>query len=146
MRLLADRTRHLIAAARRNDPVEAPFQLLQRPLTHREVLAKPLERLALAYLTQARLERINPFENLRPYDIQASIGVTVNYLFIRGTRGESRAIRQRRNPGREGPGIGSQSSKKSLAGPDDENRQTRTSHATASKNSVINSTHIQACS
>ena len=43
-----------IAAARRRDPVEALFHLLEQPVAHRDVLARPLERLALAYLTQAR--------------------------------------------------------------------------------------------
>ena len=44
----------LTRAARRRDPVEALFQLLEEPLAHRDVLAEPLERLALAYLTQVR--------------------------------------------------------------------------------------------
>jgi malonyl-CoA decarboxylase len=75
--------------------------LLEQPLAHREVLAQPLELLALAYLTQARqngklydpvatfhlsngarLERINTFGNLRPYGLHASFGVTVNYRYL----------------------------------------------------------------
>jgi malonyl-CoA decarboxylase len=99
--LLADHARNLTAAGGRRDPVEALFQLLEQPLAHREVLAQPLQRLALAYLTQvrqngklydpvatfhlsngARLERINPFGNLRPYGLQASFGVTVNYRYL----------------------------------------------------------------
>jgi malonyl-CoA decarboxylase len=101
LRLLADHARNLTAAGGRRDPVEALFQLLEQPLAHREVLAQPLQRLALAYLTQvrqkgklydpvatfhlsngARLERINPFGNLRPYGLQASFGVTVNYRYL----------------------------------------------------------------
>jgi malonyl-CoA decarboxylase len=101
MSLLADHSRDLIAAARRSDPMEALFHLLAGPLAHREVLKRPLERLALAYLTQARqngklydpvalfhlsngarLERINTFGNLRPYGMQASFGVTVNYRYL----------------------------------------------------------------
>jgi len=101
LRLLADDARNLIAAGRRNDPVEALFQLLKEPLAHREVLERPLERLALAYLTQvrqngklydpvatfhlsngARLERINTFGNLRPYGLRDSFGVTVNYRYM----------------------------------------------------------------
>jgi malonyl-CoA decarboxylase len=100
-RLLADYARTLIAAGRRRDPVEALFHLLEQPLAHREVLARPLERLALAYLTQAclngrlydpvatfhlsngaRLERINTFGNLRPYGLRDSFGVTVNYRYL----------------------------------------------------------------
>ncbi len=101
-RLLADFGPALTAAARRNDSVEAFLHLIKQPLAHRETLAAPLERLALAYLTKARgrdgrlydpvatfhlsngarLERINPFGNLRPYGIDASLGVTVNYRYL----------------------------------------------------------------
>ena len=100
-RLLADDSRNLTQAARRRDPVEALLQLLEEPLAHRNVLAKPLERLALAYLTQvreggklydpvatfhlsngARLERINSFGNLRSYGLKASFGVTANYRYL----------------------------------------------------------------
>ena len=100
-RLLADYARNLSAEGRRRDTVEALFHLLEQPLARRDVLAKPLERLALAYLTQARqngklydpvatfhlsngarLERINPFGNLRPYGLRDSFGVTVNYRYL----------------------------------------------------------------
>jgi malonyl-CoA decarboxylase len=100
-RLLADHARNLTQAARCPDPIDALFRLLERPLVHRDVLGQPLERLALAYLTQvrqggklydpvatfhlsngARLERINPFGNLRSYGLQASFGVTVNYRYL----------------------------------------------------------------
>ena len=100
-RLLADYTRDLTAAARHRDPVEALFRLLEHPLSHRDILAAPLERLALAYLAKAhykgrlydpvatfhlangaRLERINAFGNLRPYGLEASFGVTANYRYL----------------------------------------------------------------
>src|SRR6202795_1326010 len=100
-RLLADYARDLTKAAGRRDPVDAFFRLLEQPLSHRDVLAAPLERLALAYLTMAhrdgklydsvatfhlsngaRLERINAFGNMRPYGVEASFGVTVNYRFL----------------------------------------------------------------
>jgi len=100
-RLLADYARELTAAAKRKDPVDAFFYLLEKPLVHREVLAAPLQRVALAYLTKARkdgklydqvatfhlsngarLERINPAGNVRPYGLEASFGVTVNYRYI----------------------------------------------------------------
>ena len=100
-RLLADYARELTAAAKRKDPTEAFFHLLEKPLAHRQVLAAPLERVALAYLTKARkdgklydqvatfhlsngarLERINPAGNVRPYGLEASFGVTVNYRYI----------------------------------------------------------------
>jgi malonyl-CoA decarboxylase len=100
-RLLADYARDLTAAAGRRDPAEALFHLLEQPLSHRETLAAPLRRLALAYLTKARrdgkvydpvtafhlsngarLERINDFGNLRPYGLTASFGVTANYRYM----------------------------------------------------------------
>jgi malonyl-CoA decarboxylase len=99
--LLADYARDLTAAAGRRDPVKALSFLLQQPLSHRDVLAAPLQRLALAYLTQARhngnlydpvatfhlsngarIERINAFGNLRPYGVESSFGVTVNYRYL----------------------------------------------------------------
>jgi malonyl-CoA decarboxylase len=100
-RLLTDFARELTAAAKRRDPVEALFHLLEQPVAHREVLAAPLERLAVAYVTRAhqngklydpvatfhlsngaRLERIYAFGNLRPYGLEASFGVTANYRYL----------------------------------------------------------------
>ena len=100
-RLLADYARDLTATAGRRDPVEAFYFLLEHPLSRREILAAPLQRLALAYLTKAhrdgklydpvatfhlsngaRLERINPYGILRPYGLEESFGVTVNYRYI----------------------------------------------------------------
>ena len=100
-RLLADYAGDLTSATRERDPVEAFHDLLQKPLENRKVLAGPLERLALAYLTEARdggrfydpvasfhlangarLERINAFGNLRPYGLEASFGLTVNYRYL----------------------------------------------------------------
>jgi len=102
-RLLSEYSRELASAGGSRDPVEALFKLLQDPLVHRRVLAEPLEQLALAYLTRARrgtklydpvatfhlsngarLERINAFGNLRPYGMEASFGVTVNYRYLPG--------------------------------------------------------------
>jgi malonyl-CoA decarboxylase len=101
VRILADYVHHLTSAAGVRDPVDALFRLLDHPLAHRDVLAAPLRRLALAYLTKlrhdgklydpvalfhlsngARLERINAFGNLRPYGLEASYGVTVNYRYM----------------------------------------------------------------
>jgi len=100
-RLLVDDASYLMQAARRRDPVEALFVLLEKPLANKSVLKRPLERLALAYLTQvrqkgklydpvatfhlsngARIERINAFGNLRPYGLKDSFGVTVNYRYL----------------------------------------------------------------
>ncbi|HUK51822.1 MAG TPA: malonyl-CoA decarboxylase family protein [Candidatus Binatia bacterium] len=100
-RLLADFHKELISAAGRKDSVDALFHLLKDPVRHRQVLIEPLRRLATAYLTQARcggrrcdsvaafhlsngarLERVNPFGNLRPYGLKDSFGVTVNYRYL----------------------------------------------------------------
>lgn len=101
-RLLTDYSKSLTGAAGGQDCVEAFFRLCKEPLAHREVLAAPLRRLALAYLTKARgrgaklydpvatfhlsngarLERVNAFGNLRPYGLEASLGVTVNYRYV----------------------------------------------------------------
>jgi len=100
-RLLADFSRDLMVASSRRDSVDAFFHLLENPVAHRTILAAPLNRLALAYLTcahrdgklydqvatfhlanGARLERINPFGNLRPYGLEASVGLTVNYRYV----------------------------------------------------------------
>jgi malonyl-CoA decarboxylase len=100
-RVLAEYSHTLTAAAGSRDSVDALFLLLEKPLVHRKVLAAPLRRLALAYLTKARrdgklcdpvatfhlsngarLERINDFGNQRPYGLKASFGVTVNYRYM----------------------------------------------------------------
>jgi malonyl-CoA decarboxylase len=100
-RLLADSAAKLAAAAGRKDPVDALLHLLKDPVRHRQVLTEPLRLLALAYLTQARLngklydpvaafhlsngarlERINPFGNLRPYGLKDSYGVTASYRYL----------------------------------------------------------------
>src|SRR6266404_9407977 len=46
--LLADYTATLTKAARRRDPVEAFFSLLEEPVANRDVLAAPLSRMAFA--------------------------------------------------------------------------------------------------
>lgn len=100
-RLLEDYALKLTRASGRSDPVDALFHLLKQPLSHRIVLTPVLERLALAYLTQAhigaklydpvatfhfsngaRLEGVNAFGNLRAYGIEASFGLTVNYRYL----------------------------------------------------------------
>lgn len=100
-RLLEDFAPILTSAAGKRDPVEAFLRLLEKPLDRRRALDGPLQRVALAYLTHARkdgklydpvaffhlsngarLERINPYGNLRPYGIQESFGVTVNYRYV----------------------------------------------------------------
>jgi len=101
VRLLEDYAPKLTRASGRSDPADALFHLLKQPLSHRSVLAPVLERVALAYLTQARLgaklydpvatfhfsngarlEGINAFGNLRSYGMEASFGVTVNYRYL----------------------------------------------------------------
>ncbi|HEX4003691.1 MAG TPA: malonyl-CoA decarboxylase family protein [Candidatus Acidoferrales bacterium] len=100
-RLLADFAAQLTGTSRRRDSVDALFHLLEDPVAHREALAEPLERLALAYLAKARekgklydpvaqfhlangarLEHVNAFGNLRRYGLEASFGVTANYRYL----------------------------------------------------------------
>jgi malonyl-CoA decarboxylase len=100
-RLMDDFSDELAAATGKTDAVDALFKLLQQPTEHQKVLAAPLRRLALAYITHyrkngkpfdvvasfhfsngARLESIDPFANLRPYGLHDSFGVMVNYRYI----------------------------------------------------------------
>jgi len=100
-RLLTDFAAQLTGTSRRRDAVDALFHLLENPVEHREALAAPLERLALAYLARARdkgklydpvalfhlangarLEQVNAFGNLRRYGIEASFGMTANYRYL----------------------------------------------------------------
>jgi malonyl-CoA decarboxylase len=100
-RLTGEWAASLERAAGRRDAVEALLHLLKDPLHHQVILAEPLRRLALAYLTQARregklydpvatfhlyngarIEHINAFGNLRPYGVKDSFGVTVNYRYL----------------------------------------------------------------
>ncbi len=102
LRLLDEYVPVLTAEGHDQDPVKALFRLLEDPIAHRKVLAAPLERLGLAYLTkvhkneklydsvavfhlsngQQRLERVNAFGNARPYGLEASFGLTVNYKYL----------------------------------------------------------------
>ena len=100
-RLLGEYASKLVQEAKKPDPVDALFHLLEDPLSHRDVLAKPLHRLALAYLTQARfknhlvdpvarfhlsngarLERVNRFGNARSYGLSDSFGLMANYRYV----------------------------------------------------------------
>ncbi len=100
-RLVEEFSQSLIQTSGQADVVDALFHLLKDPLAHQKVLAAPLRRLTLAYLTQlrsgdkpydqvaqfhfsngARLEAIDPFANLRPYGLRDSFGVMVNYRYV----------------------------------------------------------------
>jgi malonyl-CoA decarboxylase len=98
-RLLKDFATDLKSEGGTADPVDALCELLKNPAKHQKVLAAPLRRLALVYLTQlhgklldpvaafhfsngARLESIDTFANLRPYGLRDSFGVMVNYRYI----------------------------------------------------------------
>lgn len=100
-RLLSDYAPRLVQEAGIDDPVAALFHLLEDPLNHRDALAQPLQRLALAYLTQlrvngrvfdrvatfhlsngARLERVNAFSHLHTYGLSESFGLTANYRYL----------------------------------------------------------------
>ena len=83
------------------DPVDVLFRLLEQPRCIAEFLPSrssdspsPISRVRAAatklydpvatfHLSNgARLERINVFGNLRPYGMEASYGVTVNYRYL----------------------------------------------------------------
>ncbi len=100
-RLLDDFKQDLERASGQSNAVDALFHLLKDPVSHQKVLAAPLRRLTLGYLTQlrvadkpydpvalfhfsngARLESIDPFANLRPYGLREGFGVMVNYRYI----------------------------------------------------------------
>lgn len=99
--LIQDDAEALTAAAGVSDPVDALYQLLEAPLSHQEVLAEPMSRLVLAYLTRvrrhdtvadavarfhlsngARLEQIDPFADHSQTRMDASYGMMVNYRYI----------------------------------------------------------------
>jgi malonyl-CoA decarboxylase len=107
VRLLEDFAPSLTSATGKRDPVDAFIRILDRSRERlpsaagRRAIAAPLLRVALAYLTHARkdgrlydpvatfhlsngarIERINAYGNLRPYGIEESFGVTVNYRYI----------------------------------------------------------------
>jgi malonyl-CoA decarboxylase len=99
--LLAEFREPLRQASNVDRPVDALFALLDHvEQAPREVLAAPLERLALAYVALmaadgsgydpvanfhlsngARLERVNPFADLSAARIEESCGVMVNYRY-----------------------------------------------------------------
>jgi malonyl-CoA decarboxylase len=98
-RLLDDFSTDLKRESGLADSVEGLCELLKSPAMHQKLLAAPLKRLALVYLTQlrgkqvdpvaafhfsngARLESIDTFANLRPYGLRDSYGVMVNYRYI----------------------------------------------------------------
>ncbi len=99
--LLSDYREVLSSAGGKEDPVDAIGNLLQRDvLNQRVILAEPLKRLSLAYLTLirhdgdyfdpvasfhlangARLEGINMFADTSSHRVRASYGVMVNYAY-----------------------------------------------------------------
>jgi malonyl-CoA decarboxylase len=98
-RLMRDFVKDLTSESGIADSVDALFELLKSPAMHQKVLAAPLRRLVLVYLTQlhgkqldpvaafhfsngARLEAIDTFANVRPYGLRDSFGVMVNYRYI----------------------------------------------------------------
>jgi len=101
--LLAPYAESLRVASDGLQPIEALMTLLDQPSHPRDPLAKPLEVLALAYLTLlpngneqvdpverfhlsngARLERINVFADNSELRMTESFGVMVNYLYDSG--------------------------------------------------------------
>jgi len=99
-RLLNEFSPDLTRWAQRADVVDAFLRLLENSADHHHALFAPLRRVALAYITHARvenrphdpvanfhfangarLESINPSANLRPYGLRDSFGVMVNYKY-----------------------------------------------------------------
>lgn len=98
--LTADWASDLCTAAGIERSGEALLRLLEAPLQHRDILAAPLHRIALAYLTRvhrngrpldpvacfhlsngAQIEKITPFADTSETRIQASFGTMVNYRY-----------------------------------------------------------------
>jgi malonyl-CoA decarboxylase len=84
-----------------NDIVKALAQVLNDPMPHKDIIARPLTRLGLAYLVcakagdmpydsvayfhlsnGARLERINAYANVSPRGMKESAGLMANYRYI----------------------------------------------------------------
>ncbi len=99
--LLGDDLKPICDAAGDQNVMAAIEKLLDEPLLHEDIIADPLQRLALAYLAcakredkpydpvaffhlsnGARIERINLFANMRGRGMEESAGIMVNYRYI----------------------------------------------------------------
>ena len=124
-RLLAPHAKALMAAARRRDPVEALFLLLEDPVAHRDALAAANRASGSRLSHPSAPERealrpgchVSPFERGPPGENQyfrqlaglrlARVVWSDRQLqvFAGGTRGESRTLRKRGYPGGKRVGV-----------------------------------------
>ena len=99
--ILGEDVANICNASGEKDIVKALNQVLADPMRHKEIVARPLTRLGLAYLVcaktgdrpydpvawfhlsnGARLERINAFANISPRGMKESAGLMANYRYI----------------------------------------------------------------
>jgi len=99
--ILGEDVANICNASGEKDIVKALNQVLADPMRHKEIVARPLRRLGLAYLVcaktgdrpydsvawfhlsnGARLERINAFANISPRGMKESAGLMANYRYI----------------------------------------------------------------
>lgn len=98
--ILAEHAPKLVEAAGLPSPTAAMLHLLEGPAARRQVLSRPLQQLALAYLMAhsakglvdpvasfhlsngARLEAIHPFADTSTHGLTISFGTMVNYLYV----------------------------------------------------------------
>lgn len=99
--ILGEDGANICNASGEKDIVKALNQVLADPMRYKEIVARPLTRLGLAYLVcaktgdrpydsvawfhlsnGARLERINAFANISPRGMKESAGLMANYRYI----------------------------------------------------------------
>jgi malonyl-CoA decarboxylase len=99
--ILGEDAANICNAVGENDIVKALAQVLNDPMPHKDIIARPLTRLGLAYLVcakagdmpydsvayfhlsnGARLERINAFANILHRGMKESAGLMANYRYI----------------------------------------------------------------
>lgn len=99
--ILGEDAANICNAVGENDIVKALAQVLNDPIPHKDIIARPLTRLGLAYLVcakagdmpydsvacfhlsnGARLERINAYANVSPRGMKESAGLMANYRYI----------------------------------------------------------------
>lgn len=99
--ILGEDAATLCNAVGENDIAKALAQVMTDPMPHKDIIARPLTRLGLAYLVcakeggrpcdsvaffhlsnGARLERLNAFANVSPRGLRESAGLMANYRYI----------------------------------------------------------------
>jgi malonyl-CoA decarboxylase len=99
--ILGEDAINICNAVDENDIAKALARILTDPMPHKDIIARSLTRLGLAYLVcakegdrlydsiaffhlsnGARLERINAFANVSPRGLEESAGLMANYRYI----------------------------------------------------------------